>query len=260
MRIIIDASSGTEEIPGLSKISIEEKTPMTLYHYLMNGGPVMYILMPMSAIVLAIGIERVIVLAFEKRGSAEVLQSMRDGLRNSRPQKTALRFVMNDGEKIDRLVIGEILSYFRKARWDSQDLPHVIEAEILSAGKRLKDRMWVLDTMITMAPLLGLLGTIIGIVESFHVMSVSGLGKPAEITGGVAQALIATATGLVIAIVALLFFNLSNSIIRGIQNDLEAIGRFILVSSGESPVLERAAEFAESQQRKKQGLVDAVRV
>jgi biopolymer transport protein ExbB len=228
---------------------------MTLFHFLMNGGPVMYVLLPMSVIALAIGIERVIVLAMEKRGTAWVLTSMRNSLRDSRHDKTALRAVMEQHKKIDRLVVGSILSYFQKARWESGDLPHVLEAEILSEGKRLKDRMWALDTMITMAPLLGLLGTIIGIINSFHVMSISGLGKPAEITGGVAQALIATATGLVIAIVSLLFYNLSNSVIRGIHNDLEAIARFILVSQDEASGREGSREVSGIGNGKKQGLV-----
>lgn len=231
---------------------------MTLFHFLMNGGPVMYILLPMSVIALAIGFERVIVLAMEKRGTAWVLASMRNSLRDSRHDKTALRGVMEQHKKIDRLVVGSILSYFQKARWESGDLPHVLEAEILSEGKRLKDRMWALDTMITMAPLLGLLGTIIGIINSFHVMSISGLGKPAEITGGVAQALIATATGLVIAIVSLLFYNLSNSVIRGIHNDLEAIARFILVSQDDVSGREGTRDVpGNGNGGKKQGLVGA---
>jgi biopolymer transport protein ExbB len=230
---------------------------MTLFHFLMDGGPIMYILLPMSVIALAIGIERVIVLAREKRGTAWVLTSMRNTLRENRHDKSALRHVMDHDKKINRLVVGSILSYFQKARWEPQDLPHVLEAEILSEGKRLKDRMWALDTMITMAPLLGLLGTIMGIISSFHVMSISGLGKPAEITGGVAQALIATATGLVIAIVALLFYNLSNSVIRGIHNDLEAIARFILVSQDESAVHDASREHPGNGNVKKQGLVGA---
>ncbi|EQD24937.1 MAG: hypothetical protein D084_Lepto4C00308G0006 [Leptospirillum sp. Group IV 'UBA BS'] len=102
-----------------------------------------------------------------------------------------------------------------------------MEAEALLEEKRLKERMWVLDTTVTMAPLLGLLGTIIGIIASFHVMSVSGLGKPAQITGGVAQALIATATGLVIAIISLGFYNHLNTTIREIRNAIESSARLL---------------------------------
>jgi biopolymer transport protein ExbB len=72
---------------------------------------------------------------------------------------------------------------------------------------RMKAGLPVLDTVVTLAPLLGLLGTIIGMVQSFQIMAVSGLGQPHAVTGGVAEALIATATGLVVAIVALIPHN-----------------------------------------------------
>jgi biopolymer transport protein ExbB len=71
----------------------------------------------------------------------------------------------------------------------------------------LKRRLVILDTIITLAPLLGLLGTITGMISSFGIMSDAGLGQSHAVTGGVAEALIATATGLLIAILALIPYN-----------------------------------------------------
>ena len=71
----------------------------------------------------------------------------------------------------------------------------------------LKRRLTILDTIITLAPLLGLLGTITGMIGSFGIMSETGLGQPHAVTGGVAEALIATATGLLIAILTLIPYN-----------------------------------------------------
>ena len=71
----------------------------------------------------------------------------------------------------------------------------------------LKKRLTILDTIITLAPLLGLLGTITGMISSFGIMSEAGLGQPHAVTGGVAEALIATATGLLIAILTLVPYN-----------------------------------------------------
>jgi hypothetical protein len=71
----------------------------------------------------------------------------------------------------------------------------------------LKRYLPALDTVITLVPLLGLLGTVTGMISSFGIVSEAGLGQPQAITGGVAEALIATATGLAIAILTLVPYN-----------------------------------------------------
>jgi biopolymer transport protein ExbB len=74
--------------------------------------------------------------------------------------------------------------------------------------KALGRGLWVLETVVTAAPLMGLLGTITGMMQSFKVIGASSLVAPTQVTAGVAQALIATALGLLIAIFALFGFNL----------------------------------------------------
>jgi biopolymer transport protein ExbB len=71
----------------------------------------------------------------------------------------------------------------------------------------MKRGLVALDTIITASPLLGLLGTIIGMMDSFKIMASTGLGQPHAVTGGVAEALIATATGITIAVITLIPYN-----------------------------------------------------
>jgi biopolymer transport protein ExbB len=85
----------------------------------------------------------------------------------------------------------------------------------------LQRRLAVLDTVVTIAPLLGLLGTVVGMISSFHILAGSGTEHPAGITGGIAEALIATATGLVIAIFSLVGFNWCQERIRNIGAEME---------------------------------------
>jgi biopolymer transport protein ExbB len=73
--------------------------------------------------------------------------------------------------------------------------------------KMLGRGLWVLETVVTAAPLMGLLGTITGMMQSFRVIGASTLVAPTQVTAGVAQALIATALGLLIALFALFGYN-----------------------------------------------------
>jgi len=71
----------------------------------------------------------------------------------------------------------------------------------------MKRGLMALDTIITLAPLLGLLGTIIGMIDSFGIMAESGIGQPHAVTGGVAKALICTAAGIFVAAITLVPYN-----------------------------------------------------
>jgi biopolymer transport protein ExbB len=77
-----------------------------------------------------------------------------------------------------------------------------------------------LDTIITLAPLLGLLGTIIGMMSSFNLMAMSGLGQPHAVTGGVAEALVCTAAGITVAVISLIPYNY---FLARVEREAEAI-------------------------------------
>jgi biopolymer transport protein ExbB len=91
------------------------------------------------------------------------------------------------------------------------------QAELSQARRYLP----ILDTVITLAPLLGLLGTITGMISAFGIVSEAGLGQPHAITGGIAEALIATATGLLIAIMTLIPYNYFRSKVEQLTGVLE---------------------------------------
>ncbi|MBV8169173.1 MAG: MotA/TolQ/ExbB proton channel family protein [Alphaproteobacteria bacterium] len=84
--------------------------------------------------------------------------------------------------------------------------------------------LWVLETIVTAAPLLGLLGTIIGMVRAFNLFGQQGLVDPGGVTGGVAEALIATAVGLFVALLALFGFNLFARRQAAVMDELERLG------------------------------------
>lgn len=98
------------------------------------------------------------------------------------------------------------------------------EAVSCAAAKELthyEKGVGVLDTAITLAPLLGLLGTVTGMISSFGILGASELDAPTAITGGIAEALIATAFGLGVAIAALIPMNILNSRKEQLQREIE---------------------------------------
>ncbi len=90
--------------------------------------------------------------------------------------------------------------------------------------KALERWLWILETIVTAAPLLGLLGTITGMVRAFKLFGNQGLVDPGGVTGGVAEALIATAVGLFIALIALFAFNFFSQRTARAMDEIERLG------------------------------------
>ena len=86
-----------------------------------------------------------------------------------------------------------------------------MESAAAEEVKRMRRYMTVLDTMITVAPLLGIFGTVIGIISSFDLLGGAGIEHPTAVTAGISQALITTAAGLAIAILSVFPYNYFNS-------------------------------------------------
>ena len=101
---------------------------------------------------------------------------------------------------------------------------------------QMKRYLPALDTIVTLAPLLGLLGTIFGMVASFKVMSISGMGEPHAVTGGVAEALIATATGLLVAITTLVPYNYFLSRVERTTDRIEEWATRLEMAMKENPL------------------------
>ncbi|CAH1905161.1 Biopolymer transport protein ExbB [Candidatus Nitrotoga sp. HW29] len=96
--------------------------------------------------------------------------------------------------------------------------------EALLIETSLARRLWVLETIVTAAPLLGLMGTIVGMMHAFQIIGGSGVVNPTGVTGGVAQALIATAVGLLIALIALFGFNYFSRLQSQTMDEMERLG------------------------------------
>ena len=107
---------------------------------------------------------------------------------------------------------------------DAESMERQIDETILETVPTMDKHLWVLDTAVTLGPLMGLLGTIFGMIKTFDVLGGDGLGGGAKaVTGGIGEALIATGVGLFIAIVGLIFLNYFNKRVRLGVHQMELI-------------------------------------
>ena len=161
-----------------------------------QGGIVMYFLLAASIFVVFIGIERAFYFARADAGRAFAQEFMLD-IANERFKEA----VQLTNER--RGSIADILfSAISKNSKNSRKMSSYMEIQSGIALSKMRSRMYYLSVIVTMAPLLGLLGTISGMISTFSVFNLEA-GEPSAITGGVGEALIATATGLLVAIFSL---------------------------------------------------------
>ncbi len=118
-------------------------------------------------------------------------------------------------------------------------LANRMDETIMLIAPLLDRRLWILDTVVTLAPLLGLFGTIIGMFHAFSVLAQPG-HAPADVTAGVADALIATAFGIFIAMLGLTGYNALTNQVRLIIHQLDSMKMMILNRTDATPITPRA--------------------
>ncbi|HWU25422.1 MAG TPA: MotA/TolQ/ExbB proton channel family protein [Rhizomicrobium sp.] len=161
------------------------------------------VLYAMCVIVTFVAIERFLFFTFARGHALRLERALKPGvhsfdavpaglLKSRQPAAVALEEVRARGADI-------------KSRGDLED---ATDTAYIHAKYRLKQNMWLLDTIITAAPLLGLLGTILGIIDTFRTLAQSGISDPSAVSKGIGVALFATAVGIATALYALLFHNL----------------------------------------------------
>lgn len=166
-----------------------------------KGGAIMWPLLVLSVLSLSVVIERLIFFIKESNSSdAKILQEMSSCCRNGQI-KQAAELGAKSKDRVAR-VVSQGLENGENA------FEEAISAATMQELISYESGLPLLDTAITLAPLLGLLGTVTGMIKSFGLLGAAELDAPVAITGGIAEALIATAFGLGIAICALIPFNM----------------------------------------------------
>ena len=165
------------------------------------GGPVMVPLAACSLLSVAVIIERALFYRRIASDPQRLMRQVEDALARGNVSGALAICERTSGP------LAAVLAAGLGAWWQGRDPTKAMEEHAMAELPYINRRLVVLDTVVTLAPLLGLLGTITGMIRSFHIVSRVGMSHPTGITAGVAEALIATATGLVIAIYSLVAYN-----------------------------------------------------
>jgi biopolymer transport protein ExbB len=209
-----------------------DDTPMDLF---IKGKEIMWPILLLSFVAITVIVERLLFIFRENASrEPEVVEKMLEAV-----ERGDIDGALAVGRK-SRDFIAKILVYSLTNRQYS-----LSNAFIRASGQelsRFQQGMATLDTCITAAPLLGLLGTVTGMMRTFGALGTGDIGAAAgQITGGVAEALIATACGLAIAIISLFPYNYLNARAEQAKQDVADVSHAleILIKKSESGTIVR---------------------
>jgi len=199
---------------------------MTVVDLIHQGWYATYPLILCSIIMVSLLIERLWTLS--RMGSAtdaltdQVCSSLRSG--NVAAASSAVTAAA-DQSPASR-VYGPVLGLLSAS--DLEEILELGERRRLGESRSLKQNVWVIGTIGSSAPFIGLYGTVVGIIKSFHQMATMGTGGFSVVAAGISEALVATALGLVVAIVAVIFYNYLQVKVSGLDTMLRVgLGRVL---------------------------------
>lgn len=189
-------------------------------HLFHSGGIVMYPLLLLSIITVAIAVERFCYYRANRRNSKKFYMGISHIAYNQK-WDTALEFCKKFPIAMSRIVVSGL-----QHMGSETDIRSAFEEQMTLEAVHFRRYLDYLSAIVTIAPLLGLLGTVTGMISTFSVLD-GGAGASA-ITGGVGEALVATASGLCVAIIAFIVYTYYSHQLDAMINDTEQMCIIVL--------------------------------
>ncbi|OLF54318.1 MotA/TolQ/ExbB proton channel family protein [Pseudomonas chlororaphis] len=177
-----------------------------------------YVMYAAIAIAIFIAIERGLYFAYVRRQARSLMEVLGRDVHSERD-------LPPDVTRRGSLPLSMILPVLaqKAAHSSRKELDDVIESQYLSTRAPLARSLWVIETITTAAPLLGLLGTILGIIDTFKALASAGVSDPGQISGGIGTALFATGLGIAIALFCVVFHNFFQDSLERINDQLKML-------------------------------------
>jgi biopolymer transport protein ExbB len=207
-----------------------------------KGGPVMWPILILSIIGFAFIFERFFALRKAKINVNEFLAKIRKALMVNRSVRDAIKICEQYQGPVASVMKAGLLKYGQP----KEDVEKSIENAAMYEITRLERGLPIIATAANIEPLLGFLGTVTGMINSFDALAKQGLSNPGAVAAGISEALITTAAGLIIAIPMQLAYNFYTSRINRFVRDVETSTNMLIETFGEmdrgSIAPERAGE------------------
>ena len=221
----------------LGNAHVIEATKQTILEHIQKGGPVMIPILGMAAAALLVAIWKWFFIGFIP-------------MPNPKRFKELLDAVLSGDTDLAKITVAQIKGPFGQmlsAAVDHLDQPselieEVMYEKLLSTKLRLQKMLPFISISASSAPLLGLLGTVTGIINTFKLITVFGSGDVKTLSGGISEALITTEFGLIVAIPSLLLHALLSRKAKGITDEMEKIAITYINQANRTTVIKDAVE------------------
>ncbi|MGE4488718.1 MAG: MotA/TolQ/ExbB proton channel family protein, partial [Kiritimatiellales bacterium] len=202
--------------PTLGNAHKIEATRQTLWEHISKGGPVMIPILGLAGAAMLVALYKWFQLARLRRPSEKRITAMLNAVAGHNKQDAAAEAAAVGGPVGELLQIG--IEHIKQPR---ELIEEVMYEKILSTRLKLQSLLPFVAISASSAPLLGLLGTVTGIINTFKLITVFGSGDVKTLSGGISEALITTEFGLIVAIPSLLFHAFLSRKARGVIDQME---------------------------------------
>jgi len=192
----------------------------TMWSLIKKGGPVMYPLGLGSILALAITLERLLSLRRERVIPTGFVDQVRERWDQDKSGETAIKFCAETGGPMGRIFKAGLMNRHR----GEEAVEKALEDTGFNEIDKLKRSIRPLSYIAALAPLLGLLGTVYGLIDAFQVAAGGGMGKADLLAQGIYEALVTTAAGLTIAIPVLVAYQYLGHRVDGLVDEMDDMG------------------------------------
>ncbi len=203
---------------------------LALFSYFERGGPWMWALLACSIVALAVMLYKFFNLWWAGRGAPALVEEVSQLVQEGEGAAAAGRCATSPAAV--SAVLEAVLEVAGSARQAAREAAQAAGSRQLAS---LESGLPVLSTVASVAPLIGFLGTVSGMIRAFTAIAERGLGEPAIVAGGIGEALITTASGLIVAIPCFIVYSVFVARVNGLALGMELAGSRVanLVSEGD---------------------------